>query len=197
MPIIIVAGFGRCGSSLVMQMLEAGGQAVTGDWPAFELSSSFDLSLEWLQSHDDHAVKVLDPHEYPLPRGPQYKTIWLDRNTKHQSNSLAKFLNATTGQTFTKGHIKRIIRAYIKDRPKAMTVLRNIGSKVLSLQFEDLITKPRWAAERIAAFVGGLNIEPMVNVVLPRGVQCQPDMQIEMSLMESRHAKHTGVLNER
>ena len=50
-PCIIVSGLGRCGSSLVMQMLHAGGVECLGAPPAFEPpeSSPMYLTRDWMR----------------------------------------------------------------------------------------------------------------------------------------------------
>ena len=62
MSTVIVSGLGRCGTSLVMQMLAAGGIDCYGPFPAYEpegLGMGRDLpSLLALRK----AFKLLDPH---------------------------------------------------------------------------------------------------------------------------------------
>lgn len=61
---VLVCGLGRCGSSVTMQMLQAGGYQTFGDWPDFEpeeAGSSRNIP-HLLSLIDTSAVKILDPH---------------------------------------------------------------------------------------------------------------------------------------
>ena len=62
--IILVVGFGRCGSSLCMQMLNAAGVDCLGEAPHYEDPRTVikRLSQNWLYLQDGKAVKVLDFH---------------------------------------------------------------------------------------------------------------------------------------
>ena len=90
--ITIVSGFGRCGSSLVMQMLEAGGMPCSGEYPAFEdeagnLLLADMLSLDYMQTLEGKAVKLLDPHRGKIPKGPEYHVLGCSRDYGEQARS--------------------------------------------------------------------------------------------------------------
>jgi hypothetical protein len=59
-PIILVAGLGRCGSSLVMRLLDAAGVPTVGTFPAFEEQTLPRDALGWVEAYAGRAVKVLD-----------------------------------------------------------------------------------------------------------------------------------------
>ena len=63
--IVVVTGFGRCGSSLAMRMLCAGGMPVTTDnRDSFEDERVMRLpgDTRWLRECEGRALKVLDPY---------------------------------------------------------------------------------------------------------------------------------------
>lgn len=175
---IIVSGFGRCGSSMTMQMLHAGGIECLGEWPSFEHEKAMDLDMEWLRAQEGKALKVLDPQRNSLPRGPEYKVIWLDRNTRQQAMSAINLLRLTTGVDVGGAvNIKNLMRSYKKDRPLAIAALRRTGAAILAMRFEDLLARPQEEARRIAVFLGlNMDAQAMAGVVIPRGPECRPDL---------------------
>ncbi len=180
-PIIIVAGLGRCGTSLVMQMLAAGGVPMVGGHPDFE-----DMAVDH-QRHSDpvswaarcagRAVKVLDPQHVPLPQGPRYLAIWLTRDPEQQARSQIKLLGGVPTRQMRRAFSQSIRR----DEPRGQRAMYASGADTLSLFFEGLLRDPIAAAERIIAHVGSHRFAAgaavhMASVVIPRGPSCLPGM---------------------
>src|SRR5690348_17944000 len=90
--VLIVAGLGRCGSSLMMQMLQRGGMKCAGEFPAFEMpeTNHCSISREWLSQFSGGAVKILDPHLCTIENTPAV-VLWLSRDHWHQAKSQIKF----------------------------------------------------------------------------------------------------------
>lgn len=166
---VIVAGFGRCGSSLVMQMLQAGGFPVTGEYPSFECLAYNSGGAP----PPDGASKILDLHLNPPPGGP-YRWIWLDRNPNEQAQSQAKFLRLVCGLRIAGPEVHRLARSYKGDRETCFEVMRRLGGEVLSVTFEELVTESATTAARIASFVGLRDSERMAAVVRKRPAGCLP-----------------------
>lgn len=179
---VIVSGFGRCGSSLVMQMLQAGGFKVSGEYPAFEVEAYSNGG----PPPPSGASKILDLHRNPPPGGP-YRWIWLDRNPVEQAKSQAKFLRSICGLTVHRSEVKAIARSYAGDRRTGFAVMKRLGGPVLLMTFEELVSRPLVSAEKIAAFVGGLDPEKMARVVRPRPPACLPYL-LEAELLEGSAA---------
>jgi len=186
--ITIVSGFGRCGSTLVMQMLAAGGMPMSGEYPAFEddaggLLLTDSLTLAVMQKLDGKAVKFLDPHRGTIPRGPDYRVIWCSRDYHEQALSQAKFSEMMLGIRFD--DIDRLEQSYRDDKLAAIKSLIACGvSGILDLRFENVLADPRGAAAEIAGYCGpGLDVSLMAAVARPRSPLCAPDMAIELSLM--------------
>ena len=96
LPITVVAGFGRCGSSLVMQMLAAGGMRTPySSFPSYEIPHGIKVLMGELYGG---AVKILDPHVHQPPKGHVYRFIWLDRDPVQQAKSMAKFWKVVMAQ---------------------------------------------------------------------------------------------------
>jgi len=192
-PITIVAGFGRCGSSLMMQMLAAGGMPTTGAAPAYEAHEAAvvfnggTLSSYWLRTVPGSAVKVLDPQRGRLGQGIPYRVIWLDRDHDEQAKSHAKFMGIFSGGvTMRREERRAFARSYVRDRPAAFRVLRAAGAEqFLEVHFEVILAAPLHAAAAINRFCGGhLDVQKMAAVVLPRGPECMPDMRLELALLQ-------------
>src|SRR3990167_11411680 len=91
-PIVIVAGMGRCGTSLVMAMLEAAGgagaPALGARPPGYELIALREAlhhrprpDYAWCAAAAGGAGKVIEPHRYPVPPAAVWpcRVIWLER----------------------------------------------------------------------------------------------------------------------
>jgi hypothetical protein len=186
-PITIVAGFGRCGSSLVMQMLAAGGMPTPySEFPAYEIDFARDKVL--IQALYGGAIKVLDPHINRPPVGPVYRWIWLDRDPVEQAKSMAKFWKAAMVEAPTglpampeipPDHIVKLAESFKRDRPRANGVMMEYTqpSGILKLRFESILLNPPWTAYFLSKFCGGkLDEAKMVAAVRPRGPACLPYM---------------------
>lgn len=187
--LLLVSGFGRCGSSLVMQMLSAGGIPVAGEFPAFEdeRAAMGQIDTAWLAAQKGRGVKILDPHlpeiASHLPRGIPCKTIFLTRNHKQQAKSNAQFMRLLEGRSTDRRYVRAVATGYRKDEPKALRVLNALGP-MMRLRFEALINEPRRAAERIAHFLKAGQVEAMAAAVLPRSALCSDNMWPEALLVE-------------
>lgn len=175
---IIVCGHGRCGSSLVMQMLNKGGIETTGEYPAFE-DERYQGTGEALPI--GRAVKIIDPHEFMPPRG-NYRWIWLDRDHKQQAKSMVKFVKATTGFYLNSDSWKAIAASYSADTKKCMQIIKNLGGNLLRLSFEDILENPIREARKIEEFIEGFDAVKASQVVIKRNSR-NFDGMLELQLM--------------
>lgn len=178
---LVVCGFGRCGSSLVMQMLQVGGFPVTGEYPAFEDER---FSTEQQKAPAGVAIKVLDPHVFTPPPG-KYRWLWLDRDPRQQAKSQVKFMRKVVGVPCGKETVLPLAKSYERDRPACMEVIRRLGGPVLELRFEYVINSPRSAAVDIEVFAGCRDREKMAAVVRKRSTLCLPYLLEEELLREA------------
>lgn len=192
-PYIIVAGLARCGTTLTMHMLHAAGIPCIGEKPAFEPPQVNHCAVDpaWLAQYPGRALKVLNPHETPLP-SIDGVVIWLDRDPKQQAASQIKF-NAMMMpglMTVDRGHRRRWVAGLVKDRPRALAALPK--APTLVLRFEDLIHHPYGQAMRIAQFLAqwwpDLDWDAMAAVVRPRSARCAPGLDIELALLDEAGA---------
>lgn len=187
-PIIIVAGFPRCGSSLTMQMLHACGIKCAGTFPAFEpvecQPTNGALTKEWMEQFE--AVKILDPHRFEIPPV-NAKVIWLDRNPVYQSVSIVKFGMYVAGMPYDNTVAGKIVRSMREEFPQVLAKFD--GLPMVRLHFEDLICAPRVYCYDIAKFIapeyaGRLDIQKMMQCVRLRanGFITEPSLNIETEL---------------
>lgn len=191
-PITLVSGFGRCGSSLVMQMLAAGGMPATGEYPTFEATCpGHTRGVDWWPTLAGKAHKVLNPTWDNVPGWVEsgYRAIWLDRDPAEQAKSHQKFSAMFLPQEMNRvqGRAGRraLMASYREDRPDSLAVLRKrCAGRVLELRFELVLSNPAAVAAAINVFVGGgLDVDAMAAVVRPRSPRCLPGF-LEMDLME-------------
>jgi hypothetical protein len=191
--ITIVSGFGRCGSSLVMQMLEAGGMPMVGRFPAFEDDHTsvarVVIDPEWMGLQDGRAVKILDPHEIQIPAG-DYRVIWCSREYAEQARSQVKFAAMMMGLHPTRESVRAFMRSYVRDKPKAIKKLIALAPKpgILDLHFEDILSDPLGAATELAQYCGLGDPQNMASVVKQRSPLCARGLDMEIELLAQRSA---------
>lgn len=197
MSIILVTGFGRCGSSLVMQMLHAGGVDCTGTYPAFEdpaggFGGPFHRgNVAAAAGFAGKAIKVLDPQEGRLPPGLPYRAIWCRRDFREQARSQVKLLRMVMGVPAGREEARRFERSYASDLPKAINSLRSAGiRRFMDVRFEDTLASPQRIARELAVWceLPAEAAPKMAAAVRRRSPECAPGMDMELSLMEAGDA---------
>jgi len=166
-PIVVVSGLPRSGTSMVMRMLVAGGipavvdgeRAADEDNPLgyFELERVKQLgeagSDAWVAGARGRAVKVISFLLEKLPRGHDYRVVFLERSLVEVLASQRKMLarrgeaSTTTDERMTEvfeDHLRKVGRLLCHDpRFEAMHVA-----------YAEVIADPLGLARRIAGFVG-------------------------------------------
>ena len=197
MSAVLVCGHGRCGSSLVMQMLQAGGYPCFGGFPDFEPEElGLDRDIKTLLPLiGNRAAKILDPQLDQWPDMMDARVIWLDRDRNEQGRSHAKFLRLMCGIDIP-GTAKRFAQSYGRDTAVALGKFRDVGVLPLRLRFDDLVQSPRVAVLRIAEHLRTkLDLEAMEAAVIPRDPRCRPDMSIEEYLIAAGRHWEAAALN--
>lgn len=185
---LLVCGFGRCGSSMVMRMLHVGGMPVYCDHHTIENSYELEETLEFglpyfCERSKGKAVKVLDPLNTRIPEG-RYKVIWLSRDITEQAKSQAKFLRTLCG---VDADARLIQKGFKRDEKPTLRHLKQVsGGDILCLEFEKILASPNLTAHKLKDFIGltSLDTDKMAGVVLPRSPECQPGLDIEIILSE-------------
>lgn len=197
-PKVIVAGLGRCGSSMMMQALSASGLSCAGSPPDYEppelAPGQPHVPDSWFAGFD--AIKVLAPHVIDWVGDFPAIVIWLDRDRIEQAKSGLKMLAAHVSDLKMAPDAVQRLAAHL-DADRTMARERLLGWPRIEVRFEDLISNPYTTATDIAEFaaVFGVNLNPvaMASVVQRRGTACAPDISIEQTLLkraEEQHGNH-------
>lgn len=190
-PCIVVSGNGRCGTSMMMQMLAAAGVPCLGRYPDFE-DTDFAMSTfrpDRMAAARECALKILDPGVMKIPRLPHHVAIWMSRDPKQQTLSVAKllYLYGVVTDRSTRRRLERDIRT---SKPRHLGAFRDMP--LGEVAFERILADPIGAATKLCAFLGrhgwpGLSPEKMAAVVVRRGPECLEGM-LEFDLLEERGA---------
>lgn len=197
-PILFVAGLGRCGTTMLMTMLDAGGFPVTGPRPSYEPAEHWRAGrpdMDWLHAQHGRAVKWLDPsRHFTLPGRLAVKPviILLERNAREQARSQVKLM-----ADYIAGPVRRAEKAMERSIRRDMPVVRaQLGGSAIvhRLAFEDVLENPAWAArklERLVSYHFGANFdaEAAMGVVMERHPACLPDLRMEQFILPTLAAR--------
>lgn len=192
-PCIVVAGMGRCVTSLTMQMLHAAGVPCIGEWPAFETEASGVGSFrsDRFAALSETAIKLIDPANLPVGDMPNHIVVWLDRNPREQAKSQVKLLRQMGIRL-----PRHSVRAFEDDIRKSRAKHRARGGipggcPFINLRFEDLIVIPQVETPRLAGFLAehgySVSAEVMAKQVRRRSVGCLPGF-LEAELLAERES---------
>ena len=180
LPITVVSGLPRAGTSLVMQMLAAGGLA-----PATDAARAADASnpkgyyehervralaagvdASWMREAAGRALKVVTPLVPRLPAGPAYTFVFVERDMGEVLASQRAMIERL-GETASAGD-DRLASVYTRatDAAHAFAEAEAPG-RVVTVHHRALLTDPAREAARLAAALPGLDAEAMAAVVDP------------------------------
>jgi hypothetical protein len=177
--ITVVSGLPRSGTSMMMQMLEAGGlppltdrqRAADEDNPRgyYELEQVKDRDVKgaWAADAEGKAVKIISMLLYDLPPGRQYRVIFMRRPMEEILASQAEMLRrrgADPGPADDR--MKQHYEAHLRKLDRWMAEQPNIAK--LACDYHAALADPRREARAIAGFLGlDLDVEAMARVVEP------------------------------
>lgn len=178
--ITVVSGLPRSGTSLMMQMLEAGGMTILTDGERspdadnpkgyYELEKVKQLKEDsaWLAQAEGKALKVVSFLLYDLPPGHLYRVIFMERHLDEILASQRKMMErrkTVVGATEDKEmalHFQRHLDRLKRWLPSATHLA------ILHCDHADLLRHPVEASTRVARFLGlELDLERMAAVVDP------------------------------
>jgi hypothetical protein len=181
-PVVVVSGLPRAGTSMVMQMLHAGGMAVVSDGVReadehnprgyFELEAvktlHEGLDPAWVGDARGKAVKVVSYLLTWLPEQYDYHVIFVERDLREVVASQQKML-IDRGEAKPPDDVERAIGVYAQHLGQVARFLdKRPCFTTLRVQHRRILDHPRDEALRISAFLGGrLNVEAMALAVAP------------------------------
>jgi hypothetical protein len=183
--LIIVTGLPRSGTSLLMQMLSAGGIPVLIDNQQccdehnphgyFEyhrvMNLINDVDASWLQNYKGYAVKIISPILLKIRIDFPARVIWVNRNLEEVVISQLKM--AQTRKTIenysfplNKEQLLHIFNKHIKQTRKYLSTHSQL--KLLEVNFSDCFLNTDFIINSIECFLdGNLNKEQMKCVIDP------------------------------
>jgi hypothetical protein len=179
-PVIVVSGLPRSGTSMVMNMLEAGGVPLLTDGlrasdennpngyfefePVKQLEENTDAS--WLPDARGKAVKIISFLLTWLPETYNYRVVFLQRDLDEVIASQNKML-AQRGDSGGATGDDKMRRIYTRHLQEVERFLSRRGCFMsLSVHYRTVIERPREEAGRISHFLGRpLGIDRMAAVV--------------------------------
>jgi predicted AlkP superfamily phosphohydrolase/phosphomutase/tetratricopeptide (TPR) repeat protein len=180
---VIVSGLPRSGTSMMMQMLAAGGLPILtdGERPADESNPRGYLELEavkklgreadtsWLEAAQGKAIKVVAPLLPNLPLNHTYRIVFMERPLKEIVASQAAML-ARLGKTGGKLSERQLAAAYLKQVDAVRGILSAHAGRVevLAVDYHEALADPTAAAAEVNRFLGGgLDAAAMAAAVAP------------------------------
>lgn len=178
--ITVVSGLPRSGTSLMMQMLEAGGIPALTDnrrepdihnprgYFEYEAVKRIAQDASWMEAARGKAVKViyrLVPH---LPPDLFYRVVFMDRNLAEVFASQRDMLRARSHAAVEQQE-DRMIEAFtaeLKQTRAWLSAQPNIDT--LSIRYADIVADPVRCATQLSRFLDGLDVSAMAAVVDPR-----------------------------
>lgn len=178
--VTIVSGLPRSGTSMMMQMLEAGGLAALTDgvrgadsdnpkgYYEFEAVKQTKQDASWLQSAGGKVVKMVYKLLYDLPQDREYRVVFMRRNLDEVLASQKKMLDRL-GRAGGSLEDERMKQLFVQQLGEFDRWLAGQGCfKRLDVNYKDAIDNPREQIRRLNEFLGGdLDIEAMAAVIEP------------------------------
>jgi hypothetical protein len=180
--ITIVSGLPRSGTSLMMQMLDAGGMAVLSDGERKADTDNPKGYLEWerikqlpkdpsvIAEAEGKVVKVISQLVLSLPAGHEYRIVFMQRPLpevlKSQDEMLRRRGNADSVASSSEATyaIEEAFQKHLLEMNKWVAGQENI--KMLRLHYHRVLREPKPVAEEVAAFLQApLDIDAMVKQV--------------------------------
>jgi hypothetical protein len=178
--ITIVSGLPRSGTSLMMQMIQAGGipaltdaqRAADEDNPRgyleFEAVKKTKQDATWLNGADGKVVKMVHLLLYDLPADREYRVVFIRRNLKEVLASQRKMLQrqGKPGAAIGDEQLMRVFEGQLQKLFAWLPAQKNL--RVLEVAYNDIMTDAAPVVRKINEFIGGgLDEQKMLAAVDP------------------------------
>jgi len=182
LPVVVVSGLPRSGTSMAMRMLEAGGLPIFTDRQRladednpkgyYELERVKKLGQEtdrlWLREAQGKGIKIVSHLLTKLPPDLLYKVVFMNRAIEEVVASQNKMLERR-GQTVEAGMDRRVAALFEQHLREVRSWLAaRANLKVMYLDYADIVRYPEAAAQQMCGFIGlGLEWRSMAQAVDP------------------------------
>jgi hypothetical protein len=180
--IVVVSGLPRSGTSMMMKMLEAGGQPILTDnlreadannpngYYEFErVKQLTDGDFDWIPEAGGKVVKIVTGLIMNLPSEQKYKVIFMQRAMKEVLSSQKKMLGRL-GQQDDKvedDKMKKIYQEHLKQVNVWIAKQPNI--EVLYVNYNTMLGNPLESLNKVNEFLGGgMDVNVMANAMSNR-----------------------------
>ena len=176
--IIIVSGLPRCGTSVMMQILDAGGVEVATDnlrsadtdnprgYYEFEKVKQVKRDASWLPGIRGKAVKMVSQLLLDLPPTEQYRVVFMERDFEEMLESQERMLRRLGRPAAPRDQIIPAYTSHLERVHQWLERQPHIG--VLRVGYKTLVERPEPAIARLNEFLGGrLDVSRAVGAVDP------------------------------
>ena len=165
--VIIVSGLPRSGTSMMMQMLSAGGLPILSDgvrnadsdnprgYFEYEPAKSRGGGSEWLPDAQGKVVKLVAQLLPGLPPGPDYRILFMERPLAEVVASQRAMIERLNRKGASLPD-RRLAATYRRQIESVRKILEQHGDRVsiLGVDYHDALTNPAIVAARVNAFLG-------------------------------------------
>jgi len=178
--VTVVSGLPRSGTSLMMQVLEAGGMPVLTDnirardednpkgYYEYEPVKKTKTDPAWVENAVGKAVKMVYKLLYDLPEKYEYRVIFMRRKMDEVLASQRVMLNRTK-QTDVYQSDEKLADFFNRDLENVYLWLENQKNfSMVLINYNKIIESPLTECHRVNEFLGlGLDVNKMASVVNP------------------------------
>ena len=176
--VTVVSGLPRCGTSMMMRMLEAGGMELLVDnirkpdddnpkgYYELEVVKKIREDASWLEGSHGKVFKMVSMLLYDLPGDKKYRVIFMRRDIDEMLASQRKMLerNGKSVENYDNGEMKRLYSNHLPAIEKWLSEQKNM--EVLYVNYNDTICSPEETAHRVNQFLGNrLDVGEMLKAV--------------------------------
>jgi hypothetical protein len=180
LPTVVVSGLPRSGTSMMMQMLTAGGVSALTDgirradednprgYYELEAVKRTKDDASWLNEAEGKAVKIIYALITDLPTDRPYRVIMMRRKTEKVMQSQADML-ARLGESGSQLSPDELAATYERQLHQVMSYMeRHDCFEFIEVWYGAILAFPRTQVERIDRFLSGrLDVEAMVAAIDP------------------------------
>ncbi|HEV2969318.1 MAG TPA: sulfotransferase [Pirellulales bacterium] len=178
LEIMIVSGLPRSGTSLMMQMLSAGGIEIVTDairaadtdnprgYLEFEQVKKIKQDSSWLSDTRNKAFKMVSQLLRDLPPGERYRVLFMERDLDEVLASQEKMLERLGRPAAPRERMKAAFQTHLEELDRWLAGQPHIA--VLRVSYNELLEDPVAQAERVCHFFERImDLDAMVAAVDP------------------------------